>query len=191
MDHNNNIILIIREELTERQREINNYNSIFISSTVLTSVLTVAATILTSSNINSDYIIFLICVLPMIYFLSLYNLIKYTTEQMRLCNYCRKLEYKINSILEDKILYWELEIKKNAKLGFWGGTIQLIFYIPLAIILSIGFYKIKNSAIFSNHMYIWYIILIILLLQSLAIVAMCIRLIIVIKHINKEIIKDD
>ena len=80
MDHNNNIVLIIREELTERQREINNYNSIFISSTVLTSVLTVAATILTSSNINSDYIIFLICVLPMIYFLSLYNLIKYTTE---------------------------------------------------------------------------------------------------------------
>lgn len=166
------IAAIIKEQIVSCQQDITTYNSIFVTSSVLSSILAALATIISSSNPDDGVLWNFFYLLPTIYFLSLYNLIKYTTLQMRLGAYKNKLEERINKIFDDTILYWERDVQHQPFFATLGGTIQIVFFVPIAVFMMWGFWKIQHDAF-------WKFMFIATVLQIMAVVIMLVHLIVV------------
>lgn len=168
------IIAIIREQIISCQKDITTYNSIFVSSSVLSSILAALASVISSINSNNDILWNFFYLLPTIYFLSLYNLVKYTTEQMKLGLYRNKLEKCINEIFDDTILYWERDIQeRTSTFATLGGVIQFVFFVPIAVFMVWGFWKIQHDVL-------WVFMFIFTILQIISVLIMIIHLVMVV-----------
>lgn len=165
------VISILKEQILECQKEIANYNSIFISSTVLSSILAAVATVIASSNENQEILWKFFYILPTIYLLSVYNLIKYTTVQINLEKYRKELGIHISSLLNITVPFVDSGLYIGTGYKFWGGIIQVVFYFPIAILMGVGFWNI-------THDVYWWIMAGVIVLQSVSVVAMGIRLLI-------------
>lgn len=165
-------ITILREQIISCQKDITTYNSIFITSSVLSSILAAIASVIGAANSDGSFVWKFFYLLPTIYFLSLYNLTKYTTVQMELSAYKSNLEKRINEIFNDKILYCKLDIQQKSTSILWGGVIQVCFYLPIAVFMVWGFWKIEHDAM-------WKFMFIVTLLQIISVLAMLIRLMLI------------
>lgn len=97
------IFEITKEQIHQCQAEYTEYNSQFLSSSVLCAILAaVAGVICTTPETNTVWNLFYI--LPTVYLFALYNLIKYTMKQMYLEAYRWTLENKINNMLHEEVL---------------------------------------------------------------------------------------
>ena len=70
---------------------------------------------------------------------------------MKLGCYRRVLETLLNAYLEVPFLQWEAKVPKGKYYVTFGGIVQVLFYIPLAIVLLRGFCNLPRSDL-------WYVL---------------------------------
>ena len=149
MEGRKETIAVLQDEIRHCRSDITSYNLQFMASTVLCAILAAAAGVLDGMNERVEDLgasgIFYI--LPTLYFFSLYNLVKYTNEQMKLGCYRRVLEHLLNTYLEVPFLQWEARVPRGSCYVFFGGIVQVLFYVPLAIVLLRGFYSLPHSSL--------------------------------------------
>ena len=127
-------IEVLHNQILAGQQESQSYNNTFISSTIICVILTASAGVI--SNIANESwqteLLYILYALPMMYFLMLYNLLKYTGFQMTLGNYRYRLEEKVNKLSnDDDLLNWESKTAKRS-LGFVinNGVAEVVFFLP-------------------------------------------------------------
>ena len=162
-------IATIREQIIACQNETMTYNSIFISSTVFTSILATIAAAIGVKFPQYDEIWNIFYLLPTIFMMALYNLIKYTTFQMKLGTYRKELEARINDYYGVKLLTWEQQLSTDKWYTFFGGGVQLLFYIPAMTLIMWGFWKIQ-------HTILWYVMFVFIIMQAIVLFAMGVKL---------------
>lgn len=119
---------VIRDQINLCRSEIAEYNSQFLASTVLCAFVASFATIVQVAKVDTLLNVFYI--LPSIYFLSLYNVIKYTAEQLKLGAYRLILEREARKYIIGEFLCWEELIPKGFSYMFWGGVVQIFLMYP-------------------------------------------------------------
>lgn len=95
------------------------------------------------NEVNYTFII-----LPFLFSLSFYNIIKYTIRMLRLSEYIRHLEKSINTLHKGKpIFQWESKLISANGWGIVGGVAQIPCYIAIVALLGVKFveniYKLK------------------------------------------------
>ena len=169
---------ILHDQIRHCQEDIASYNSQFLSSSVLCAVLAAFAGVVCSSPSESQ-ILRLFYVLPSVYFLELYNVIKYTGMQLKLGAYRQVLEDEVNRYLGKNYLCWEATITQGPEFLITGGAVQLFFDIPLSLFLLAGFWRLPHDTL-------WWVLVVFLIAQMITIVYMALSLITVKEHTLKE-----
>lgn len=165
------ILSIIKDQVMSCQHDITTYNSIFVTSSVLSSILAAIATVISAELSKDNTVIWnIFYLLPTVYFLSLYNLIKYTTLQIKLGSYRNNLENQINELLEDRVLYWEEQIKNNPKFVNLSDAIQFVFFVPIAVFMIWGFWQIQHNTL------LWKFMFVITILQIITVIIISVQL---------------
>lgn len=173
-------VSVLHDEIKHCRSDITNYNLQFMASTFLCGLVAVAASILT--NVNEEFglsgISNIFYVLPTLYFYALYNLIKYTEEQVKLGTYRRILEDLLNAYLDTPFLQWETRIPKGRYYIVFGAVVQVLFFLPLAGVLLFGFYMLPRG-------FAWNIFAVVHLFQVAVVLCMAFHLI----HARQETLK--
>lgn len=161
-------ISVLREQISQCRSDVMAYNIQFLASSAVTTIMAAFAAIFCTSSDNPQvWNIFYI--FPTMGFLHLYNLIKYTNEQLQLGTYRMVLSCLVNQRLDEEILCWESKIIEGADFALYGGAVQIIFIAPIAIVMIWGYVQLDRN-------WLWYTILIILLIQCVLIVIMAFNL---------------
>lgn len=166
-------VSIMAEEHKQCSESIREYNVQFLSSSAfITIVATVAGIVADPKSSNNLWMIFY--VLPIVYFLALYNLIKYTIMQETLGAYKDYLEEHINAVLDNEgkptLIWGKSKVRSSFIYKFVFSFAQIVFFVPLGIFILKGFYDI------SEHDKVWWFFAISLFLQLLIIVVLCLML---------------
>lgn len=161
-------LTVLREELGRCRSEVASYNLQFLSSSAMRVILTAAASVISiAAEKFVGWTIFYI--LPTICFLGVYNVIKYTGQQLKLNAYLMVLEHKINECIKEDILCWSTKMPRGFNYVFFGAVVQIFFDIPVLLFMIWGFLKIEKGIL-------WYAVLIFNILQILILLAMAWRL---------------
>ena len=164
-------LTILQEELGRCRDEVASYNLQFLSSSAMRVILTAAASVISiTAEKFVGWTIFYI--LPSICFLGIYNVIKYTGQQLKLNAYLMVLEHKINECFKENILCWSTKMPRGFKYVFFGAVVQIFFDIPILLFMIWGFLKIEKGIL-------WYAVLIFNILQIIILLAMA-------WHLTKE-----
>ena len=135
---------------------------------MLCSILAAFAALAGTAPKDSEFLkIFYI--LPSVYFLSLYNVIKYTGTQMQLGAYRQILEEELNQYLTKDFLLWESTVTEGPKYVIWGGAVQFLFDIPISLFILWGFWELEST-------FMWWIMAPFILAQVVSILIMVWRL---------------
>lgn len=173
-------ISVLYDEIKHCRSDITSYNLQFMASTVLCALLAAAASIFTDANeksgISNAFNLFY--VLPTLYFFAIYNLIKYTQEQMKLGSYRRVLENILNQYMDVPFLQWETKIPRGKYYVFFGAIVQSLFFVPLAGVLLYGFYMLP-------HVFWWKVFSLIHILQMGVIIFMAFHL----RYVRRETLR--
>ncbi len=95
---------------------------------------------------HSDEVNYVFIILPFLFLLSFYNIIKYTIRMIRISEYIRHLEKSINELHKDKpIFQWESKIISANGWGIVGGVAQFPCYFAIVAILSVKFFENVNK----------------------------------------------
>lgn len=120
------------------------------------------------NKISPDPMIFFLMALIFCWFL--YNIIKYTIKQLEIGGYRRYLEEQLNGELNEYILLWESEYGNSARDRFTGGTLQVLYILPIGVFLA--YECIVNLAVF--NMYGFALMCIVIALQAAGLIYLCI-----------------
>ena len=164
-------VSVLHDEIKHCRSDITNYNLQFMASTFLCALVAAAASIFADVDGESGLsgVSNLFYVLPTLYFYALYNLVKYTEEQVKLGVYRRVLENLLNTYVDTPFLQWETRIPRGAYYIFFGAVVQVLFFFPLAGVLLYGFYRLP-------HGQGWYLFAGIHLLQMTTVLIMALHL---------------
>ena len=160
-------LTVLQEELGRCRSEVAAYNLQFLSSSAMRVILTAAASVI---SIAAEEIVgwTIFYILPTICFLGVYNVIKYTGQQLKLNAYLMVLEHKINEYFQEDILCWSTKMPRGFNYVFFGAVVQIFFDIPVLLFMIWGFFKIQKGIL-------WYAVLIFDILQIviLFVMALC------------------
>jgi hypothetical protein len=170
-------ISLLKEQIAQCRSDITAYNTQFIASSFLSSVLAAVAAVFCTTSTN-EHIWNLFYILPTVYFLSLYNVIKYTNSQLKLGAYQMVLEKQINALISTKFMCWETKAERGFQYTFFGAVVQVFFDVPISIFMFWGFWKLEKSLL-------WSVLLTFMCIQVLVIIAMAISLCFTKKHYLK------
>lgn len=162
-EKNKNQIDVLSSHIIACQQESASYNNAFISSAVICTILTVIAGFLSESS-SSEERTFLLYIIPMVYLLILYNLLKYTGFQISLGAYRHFMEEKLNDLLEEKTLLWETNISHDVFFTYVDGAGQIAFFLPPLILLGYLIISIQVKSTFWVFFVVVYIVEILLCL---------------------------
>lgn len=169
----------VKEQINQCRTDITAFNIKFFSSSVITSLVASFAAAISTSAADA-FVWKLFYILPTVFFLSLYNLIKYTGEQFKLGAYQMALEHIANKYLCHEIFTWETKIPDDAVYWLFGGAVQLVFDIPLSAVVLWGFWQ-------APHDPIWYVVLVFTALQMVVILIMAFQLVAIKKNVLKRL----
>lgn len=77
--------------------------------------------------------------------MSGYNLLKYTSEQVRLGAYRSILEKEASKYTKGNFLFWEDVVPKGIEFVVLNGVCQLFFYVPIGVFLLVGFWRLSHN----------------------------------------------
>lgn len=135
---------VLRDQINYCRSEIAAYNSQFLASYVLCAIIAAYATLAYAAETEHD-ILNSFYLLPSIYFLSGYNLLKYTSEQVRLGAYRSILEKEASKYTKGNFLFWEDVVPKGIEFVVLNGVCQLFFYVPIGVFLLVGFWRLSHN----------------------------------------------
>ena len=138
------IVNVLKDEIGKCREEIASYNNQFLASSAMCAVLAALASVICMSKTDMN-IWKVFYVLPTAYFWMLYNLIKYTGEQLKLNAYRTVMEHKLNQILGKEVLNWGLKIPQGFDHVFYGAIVQVFIVIPLSAFMLWGFWNISEK----------------------------------------------
>ena len=162
------LLSLLQGQITQCRNDISTYNSNFLASSSLGAVVAALAAIFCTTSENPDtWNLFF--VLPTVYFLALYNLIKYTKHQLRLGAYGMVLEKMSNQYFDVDIFQWESKLAVDKKFYILDGAAQVVFFLPVSVMMIWGFFHI-------HHSWLWFTVLLFMILQCALIIIMLIDL---------------
>lgn len=163
------LLSLLQGQIAQCRNDSSTYNSNFLASSSLGAVVAALAAIFctTSENPETWNLFF---VLPTVYFLALYNLIKYTKYQLKLGAYVLVLEKMSNQYFDVDILQWESKLAVDKKFYVLDNIAQVVFFLPVSVMMIWGFFRIIH------HNWLWFTVLLFMILQCVLIIIMVVDL---------------
>lgn len=155
---------VLIDQINHCRSDITAYNSQFLASSVLCAIVAAFAVIAQTKNLKSE-ILNLFYVLPSVYFFSLYNVIKYTAEQLRIGAYRQVLEDEAGKYIIGDFLCWEKIIPQGDKYVITGGVVQIFFDVPISMCILVGFWQLPHDVF-------WWIICFFIIIEIIVILYM-------------------
>lgn len=155
---------VIKEQISLCSNAIVSYNVQYYSSSVLCVIIAAAATALSITQPDNG-LLNLFYFLPIVYLASLYNLVKYTDQELKIGAYKMVFEHLANECLDTDFLCWEVKIACGKSNVLFEGAVQVLFYLPVFFCLMLGFWKL-------NHNALWVFVFVFIVLQTVLIIVM-------------------
>ena len=145
MLNDNNKLAVMLNRLSFCDETIKAYNVQYLSSTALCAIVA-AVTGIINTNIAVGWKN-LLYILPTVYLSFLYNIVKYTNEQLQLGAYKEELEKQIFKIIDMEYLCWEQRVSRGFKYTFFKGVAVAFFQFPVFVFLMFYFFTQFCSSI--------------------------------------------
>lgn len=159
-------IQTLESQIMQCQTECTSYNNSYLTSSTITTIFIAVAGLVKTEKGESFLAEYVFYLLPTIYNISLYNLLKYTGTQLRIGVYRWTLEHKLNQALDRIVLNRGQKVEGGVNFYVIDGASQALFYIPVAAIIFYLFY------IRCEHTFEWKLMLVFIVVQVLLILYM-------------------
>lgn len=171
-------VSVLRDQINQCRDDITAYNTQFLASSTLCAVTAAFAAVLCTAT-EGGQIWNLFYLLPSVYFMSVYNIIKYTNEQLKLGAYRMVLEHLLNAYLSEPVLWWEAKANIGLRYILFGAIAVVFFVFPISVFMLWGFWQLPKN-------WIWFVIGVFLLFQVVIMIAMGFNLLVTKKETLKN-----
>lgn len=168
-------INLMLEQIKYLHNELNSIQSSFLTliSISLGAYGLVIFYALNYGSKSPESVNYLFIVLPFLFFLSFYNIIKYTIKMLGIGAYIKYLEKKINKEKSKAIFMWGSYLISSNSFGLIGGIAQIPCYAAVVIFLFYMFFE----NVFKKGVPLWcsYTLTTLLIVQAIVLFLMLIK----------------